>query len=183
MWSDQDFEACWEQRPDEPHQIFIHGRTVPAPRLQQAYGSDYEYTGSKSNAFPIPTNLWSLLEWGQQEIEPKLNGILLNWYEGPDQYIGPHHDSTRGMYVGTPIVTISFGEARMFRLTRWEQRKKVHTFDLTATSGRVIVIPYETNQAWKHEVVKRRKYTGRRISVTLRAFEKGVLPESQYRAE
>jgi len=183
MWSDAGFESCWEQRPDKPHPIFIHGRTVPAPRLQQAYGSDYEYTGSKNNALPIPHNLWPLLAWGKQQFDSRLNGMLLNWYESPDQYIGAHHDSTKGMFDGSPIVTISFGETRIFRLTRWEQRKKVDTFDLSATPGRVVVIPYETNKAWKHEVVKRRSYVGRRISVTLRAFEVGVLPDDQYRAQ
>jgi hypothetical protein len=32
-------------------------------------------------------------------------------------------------------------------------------------------MPYNTNLAWKHSVPKRACYRGRRISVTLRAFE------------
>jgi hypothetical protein len=32
-------------------------------------------------------------------------------------------------------------------------------------------MPYDTNLAWKHQVPKAAKRLGRRISVTLRAFE------------
>jgi hypothetical protein len=36
--------------------------------------------------------------------------------------------------------------------------------------GTVIVIPWRTNQRWTHQVLHRAADTGRRISVTLRAF-------------
>jgi len=63
----------------------------------------------------------------------------------------------------------------VFRLVREERRegKKVIAakHDLLATPGSVIVIPWETNLSWKHGVPKLAKYRGRRISVTLRAFQ------------
>jgi hypothetical protein len=47
-----------------------------------------------------------------------LNGLLLNWYDGPGHYIGPHNDKTGDLIPDAPIVTISFGETRKFCLSR-----------------------------------------------------------------
>ena len=56
----------------------------------------------------------------QAEIEPRLNGLLLNWYDGGvGHYIGKHRDSDVNRVEGTAIVTLSFGEARVFRVRRW----------------------------------------------------------------
>jgi alkylated DNA repair dioxygenase AlkB len=71
------------------------------------------------------------------------------------------------MVRGAPIVTISLGEGRVFRLTRPGQKL---TRDFIADPGAVFVMPYDTNRAWKHAVPKSGRQRGRRISITLRAF-------------
>jgi alkylated DNA repair dioxygenase AlkB len=98
--------------------------------------------------------------------------VLVNWYDGRlNHYIGRHRDSTANMIVGTPIVTISLGEERIFRLRRWrEQVKGEEAVDFPATNGAAFVMPYETNLHWTHEVPRRARNRGRRISVTLRGF-------------
>lgn len=149
----------------------MHGKLVETPRWQQAFGRDYHYTGRINEALPIPEELWPLLLWSQSAIDETLNGLLLNWYEGPEHYIGPHHDSRMNMVKKSPIVTVSFGETRIFRLTYDGALGKV-TRDFEARGGTVYVMPYETNIAWKHGVPKSQRFKGRRISVTLRAFER-----------
>jgi hypothetical protein len=47
-----------------------------------------------------------LREWTRSAVDQGLNGLPLNWYEGPGHYIGPHKDSRKGMVQGTPIVTV-----------------------------------------------------------------------------
>ena len=106
--------------------------------------------------------------------------MLLNFYNGSGDYIGQHHDKTKGLITETPIVTISFGETRIFRLTKWRGKEKIGQHDFPAPEGRVFVMPWDTNKAWKHEVVKRTRYHGHRISVTIRAFSEGVLPTEEY---
>ena len=63
--------------------------------------------------------------------------------------------------------TISFGEERIFRLRPHGGNGKI---DLPVGHGTVVVIPYETNREWTHEVTKSRSHAGKRISVTMRAF-------------
>jgi len=148
----------------------MHGRMVRTPRWQQAYGRDYHYTGNVNKALAVPETLEPLLAWVRSAIFPGLNGILINWYEGPEHYIGSHHDSVNGMVYNAPIVTASFGETRGFRLTRG-RADDARTWDFPAPNGTVFVLPYDTNLFWKHGVPKSARYAGRRISVTCRAFE------------
>ena len=179
VWTDTDFERLWNRHPHERHTVIMIGKPVQVPRWQQAYGANYSYTGSRNNALPIPRELLALLEWSRKTIDDRLNGLLLNWYSGAEDYIGAHHDSTKELVQGSPIVTISFGETRVFRLTRWERRQKVAQHDFEANHGRVFVVDWDMNKAWKHEVLKRAAYSGRRISVTLRAFSRGLLLPEQ----
>ena len=162
------FRELWALHHTEYHQIRMYGRMVATPRWQQAYGHDYWYTGNLNKALPVPTAIKPLLDWAQNSLEPRLNAILLNWYDGSKgHYIGPHRDSPEGLIEGAPIVTISFGEERIFRFRPHNGKGKT---DLPVGNGMIVVIPYETNRAWTHEVPKFRKFAGRRMSVTLRAF-------------
>lgn len=162
------FDSLWALHPEGYHVIQMHGRPVETPRWQQAYGRSYRYTGTTNEALPVSDRLGPVLDWGRAAIDGRLNGLLLNWYDGSrGHYIGPHHDSTRDMVPGAPIVTVSLGEGRVFRLShpRTKERR-----DFAATDGTAFVMPCDTNLAWKHAVPRSTRHRGRRISITLRAF-------------
>ncbi|QDT01592.1 alpha-ketoglutarate-dependent dioxygenase AlkB [Adhaeretor mobilis] len=173
LWfSAADFEALWQLRPAEFPEIFLHGRTVKLPRWQQTFGEDYHYSGKTMPALPVPELLTPLVRWCQQNIHDQLNALLLNWYDGAlGHYIGAHRDSTKHMFEGAPIVTVSLGEERTFRLRPWRGKG---TFDLPVPNHSVLVMPFETNRAWTHEVPRFNRHQGKRISVTLRALGTGL---------
>jgi alkylated DNA repair dioxygenase AlkB len=173
VFSATQFDELWKMHPEGYHVIKIHGRLVNTPRWQQAYGMDYHYTGRVNKALPIPPLLEPSLAWARNEIDDCLNGLLLNWYDGDlNHYIGRHRDSIKNMIVGTPIVTISFGEERIFRVRSYGKDKdESKKFDFPARNGSVFIMPYETNLALTHEVPKSSTSRGKRISVTIRAFE------------
>ncbi len=179
LWDDNRFAEEWKRHPTERHLVKMFNKVVETPRFQQASGANYSYTGSRNNALPVSNSLAPLLHWVRDRVDPRMNGLLTNWYEGAASYIGPHHDSTKGLVIGAPIVTVSFGETRMFRLTPGKDSDQP-VRDFAAVPGTVFVLPYDTNQVWKHSVPKRASYAGRRISVTFRAFDQGVLPIEQY---
>ena len=162
------FERLWAEHPVDYHEIVIHGKRVKTPRWQQAYGQNYAYTGSQNKALPLHRINPEYLEWCREHIDQRLNGLLINWYEGRARhYIGKHRDAAKGLVKGSPIVTISHGEERLFRL-RPHGGKGFR--DFTVGNGDVLVMPWETNQAFTHEVPHFQRYKERRISVTLRAF-------------
>jgi alkylated DNA repair dioxygenase AlkB len=162
------FDKLWNMHPPRSNEILIHGRMVPIPRWQQAYGRDYQFSGTVSSASPVPDVLVPFLGWVREAIDDRLNGLLLNWYDAAKRhYIGPHRDSRQGLVVGTPIVTISVGSTRTFRL---RLPKESGFLDFEAAHGSVFVMPWETNVAVKHEVPHNARVRGRRISITVRAF-------------
>lgn len=169
--SEADFEALWQLHPEDRPEISIHGRHVRVPRWQQAFGHDYRFSGQVNRALPIPPMLAVLLNWAQNTIDDRLNGLLLNWYDGRfGHHIGAHRDSTKDLVPDAPIVTISLGEQRTFRIRPWKKNSKIAPMDIEVTNGTVILMPYETNQTFTHEVRPSTRLKGRRISVTARAF-------------
>lgn len=163
------FENLWNLHPGERPVIHMHGKRVAIPRWQLAYGRDYHFSGTTSRALPIPPAVEPLLEWARANIDGRVDGVLVNWYDGTlGHYIGAHRDSTRGIIVSSPYVTLSFGEERTMRFRPWKGRGFL---DIPAVHGSVIVIPYTTNESWTHEVPRTKRARGRRISLTLRAFD------------
>ena len=163
------FEALWALHPKEYHVVRMPIGEVKTPRWQQAYERDYQYTGRVNQALPIPSSLEGILAWVRETIDARLNGVLVNWYDGAiGHYIGAHHDSTKNMVPDAPIVTLSLGEERIFRLSHPKTKERR---DFAARDGVVFVMPYATNKVWKHEVPRFARWRGRRISITFRAFQ------------
>lgn len=169
MPSPGQWESLWNLHP--PHRaVAAIRRAVRIPRWQQAYERTYAFSGTMGVALPRPPELQPYWDYGRGQVDARLNGLLVSWYEGRSgHYLGPHHDQEEGLVEGSPIVMISLGEQRMLRLTRTLNfREQVHEFALS--SGSVLVLPAATNRAWKHSVPRFASYRGRRINITLRAF-------------
>jgi len=166
--NNHDFESLWNMHPLGFSEILMHGKLVALPRYQQAYGVDYHFSGQDSRALPVPPVLVGIHKWAQSVIDERLNGILANWYDGTlGHYIGPHRDSVANMVKGAPIVTVSLGETRVFRVAPWKGHGNL---DFEVVDGSVIVMPYNTNLRFTHAIPRRTAYRGKRISITLRAF-------------
>lgn len=162
------FKEVWNLHPAEYHKIKMYGKEIPTPRWQQSYGKNYNYTGSKNNALPIPEDFQMFLKWSCENIDDRLNGLLLNWYDGMKKhYIGAHRDDTNDLYMDSPVVTISLGQERKFRMRPYGGKGYK---DFPMNNGTVIIVPWETNIKWTHEVPHFAKNNGKRISVTLRAY-------------
>jgi len=162
------FDALWKLRPKEAQKIRIAGKPISIPRRQQAYERDYRFSGQESVAQSAPPVLRPFLAWGRQNVNARLNGLLVNWYDAEfGEYIGAHHDSITGLAAGSPIVTISLGAQRVFRL---RENGGKPSCDILVSNGTVLILPWRMNRRWTHEVLRRASDTGHRISVTLRAF-------------
>lgn len=160
------FEALWGMRPPHVAEVVVDGKAKPVPRWHQAYGNDYQFAEYSSRALPVPTALFGLLAWAQGAVDARLNGILVNWYDAQFEHrIGQHKDSPIGRVPGSPIVTITLGAARTFRMLvsrRW--------IEFRVGDGDVVVLPEVTNRKFAHAVPHLPGDDGRRISVTIRAF-------------
>lgn len=162
------FEDIWSLHPDTYHYLTIHGRRIQSPRWQQSYGANYRFSGAVSKGFPVASLLQPYLDWCQKNIHADLNAMLVNWYDADlKHYIGKHRDDTRDLLENTPIVTISLGAPRTFRMRPYRGSGFI---DTTLSHGDVLIIPEETNAKWTHEVPHFKRDKGRRISITCRAY-------------
>lgn len=165
----QQFEHLWALHPSTYSTIKVHGRPVATPRWEQAYQLAYCYSGIIHTALPLPPVVVPLWHWAQTTIDPRLNGIVLTWYDAHlGHYIGKHRDSWRQLVQGAVIVTISLGHPRVLRLRPWRGQGYQ---DFPLTHGTVCLLPYDTNLAWTHEVPAGKRFPGRRIAMSLRAFK------------
>lgn len=164
-----EFNALWNLRPKQFHKISMFGKEVETPRWQQSFGKNYNYSGSTNEAEPIPKEFCDCQEWCKVHIDSRLNGFLVNWYDGKKgHYIGPHRDDTNDLELQSPIVTLSLGEERILRFRPYGGKGFK---DITVGDGEIIIIPWKTNQNWTHEVPNLKRYKGKRISLTLRAYK------------
>ena len=147
----------------------MYGRRIRMPRWQAIFGADYHFSGAQHAATPVPEMLDPLWQWVRSAIEPRVNGIVVNWYDVLlGHYIGKHRDSTKNMIGGAPIIMISFGQARTLRMRPW--RRAGRSIDFAVSNGNIVVLPYDVNLAWTHEILPSVHLEGRRVSVTFRAF-------------
>lgn len=161
------FERLWALHPAESPHVRVAGKVYPVPRWHQAYGHDYEFSGFVSHAAPVPPLLCPLLEWTRRAVDPRLNGLLVNWYDGGREHrIAPHKDSPVRRVAGCPIVTVSLGAPRTFQMILRKRRVSLRVGD-----GSVVIVPDATNRRFAHAVPHLADDRGRRISVTVRAFE------------
>jgi alkylated DNA repair dioxygenase AlkB len=162
-----DFQVLWDLHPSEFSRIKMYDKEVYLPRWQQSFGKDYYFSGQVSSSLPTPKELQPYLDWAR-ELNPAYNGLLLNWYDSDKKhYIGRHRDSEVGMVRGAPIITISIGATRIFRMRECGEKG---FDDLEVKNGDIIVIPRHTNQEFTHEVPYLGSYPGKRVSITIRAF-------------
>jgi alkylated DNA repair dioxygenase AlkB len=160
------FETLWAQYPAVAPTIRVHGWVGPAPRWKQAYDRNYTFSGQTSHALPLPI-LKPVVIWARQTIDPGLNGALVNCYDAAHgHYVGAHREKVRDLVAPSPIVTISFGDPRTFRVRPYGGAGYE---DIETTPGLTIVMPWAMHRNWTHDVPKTAR-PGPRISLTLRCF-------------
>lgn len=161
------FEELWLMHPPELPKVVLRGAELLTPRWHRAFGRDYEFAGAIAEAAPVPPILQPMLAWTRANVDERINGILVNWYDAAFEHrIAQHKDSPIGRIPECPIVTISLGAARTFQMFVGKRPVGFRVAD-----GDVVVIPDATNRRHAHSVPHLPRDVGRRISVTLRGFE------------
>lgn len=157
-------KTSWQQR-----EIWMFGKKVMQPRLVAWYGDpecSYSYSGIK----------WEPLPWYQEldELRQKLetltkvhyNSALLNLYRDGRDSMGAHSDDEKELGVRPTIASVSFGATRKFIFRHKTKGNCKVAIDLE--SGSVLQMSGETQNFWKHEIVKTKVNVEPRINITFR---------------
>lgn len=172
--NEEKFEELWSLHPTIQNKVMIRGHLKTMPRFQQSYIKDYWFSGMNSLSKSLPKPFKPYLDYFNdlEEYGGKFNQVLLNWYQNGHNYIGSHRDDESQLRNDSPIVTLSLGAVRKFRVRKKWNKEVVKDIDMTP--GLFLVMGGKFQKEFKHEVVKisgkKGERTGRRISITLRQF-------------
>ena len=97
--TEDDKEILWTMKPDKPQQITLFGKKMNTPRLQEAFGKSYTFSGSKfESTKPIPELCDRLIKKFNKLYRTEFNMVLINWYRDGDDYISMHSDYKIAVY-------------------------------------------------------------------------------------
>jgi len=162
------FDQLWALRPTERSQIRLYGKTYDVPRRQRSYGRDYTFAGTSHPAASMPPPLQAFMRWSGTLELGTFDQLMVNWYADGNDCIAAHADDEPQLVVGAPIVTVSLGATRTFRVRDAATRKLVR--DVPATHGKVLVMCGAFQQELKHEIPRTARVMAPRISLTFRQF-------------
>eukprot|EP00798_Chlamydomonas_sp_ICE-L_P010697 gene10697-12393_t len=193
------FDALWACHPPERGVVIIFGKKIPTPRWQQPYLRPYKFSGIIHAGLPLPSEFGPYLDWGNSlscvQAFGGFNGLLVNWYQvgnkgGNDymgahlddeneldgnDYMGAHSDDEKELVVGAPILSISLGQERIFRVSSKPQTPKLSQDFVMPGSSYIIMGGPKMQAQYKHAVPKvngaKGKGLGRRINITFRVFK------------
>ena len=153
----------WQQ-----HDIRIHGRSVPTPRLTAWMGDHaYRYSGLTNEPQPWPPTLATLRDRLSEELGTPFNSCLANLYRNGSDSMGYHADDEPEFGPQPVIASISLGARRRFAL-RHRTSKQRWTWELGA--GDLLVMSGESQRDYRHAVPKTARPVGPRMNLTFRHF-------------
>lgn len=165
-----DFDELWKLRPKSLAQIRIGGKLINCPRWTQTYMNPYWFSGMVHEAIELPGPFKPYLEWANSLGYGEYNLALANFYENGGHYIGAHSDSEPQLVKGAPIVSVSLGQERTFRVRRKDTKQIIK--DIELGNGTFVIMGGEMQERYLHEVPKvtgkAGESMGRRINLTFR---------------
>ena len=157
---------CKDQ-PKKPHKINVFGKLCDVPRLQQAYGKSYSFSGTTALAKPIPDYLQKILIYVNNTLNTNFNMLLVNWYRNGEDYIGMHSDDEREIKKNSSIITLSLGATRPFVLKNKKTKERII---IPLINNSILIMKGDCQKTHKHGLPKRKKIKNFRISITFREF-------------
>ena len=162
------FESCLHDLNWETGFIKIFGKTHQIPRLQAWYADDginYTYSGKKLHRHNWNYTLIEIKEKIENITSFKFNSVLANLYRDGNDSMGLHSDNEKELGKNPVIASLSLGESRDIYFKH--KNKKSHLV-IPQINGQLIVMYGKTQEYWKHEIKKTKKFKKPRINLTFR---------------
>ena len=156
----------------ENPQINIYGKSAIQHRSIGFFSNDsigYYYSGQLAKSQSLSANLSILLNKINTKFGAKFNGILVNKYNGGNDYIGAHSDDETSLDK-CGVVCISNGAVRKFRIKDKITKKTI--IDIPTISNNILHMGGNFQKEFTHEIPIEKKIKGVRYSFTFRKHNK-----------
>ena len=150
-------------------EIIVYGKVCNQNRSIGFYSDTsigYYYSGKLAASKPLHPCLRELLIYINDKFDYNYNGILINKYNGGEDYIGKHSDDEKGLDSKVGVVAISYGAVRKFRI-----RNKITgkiAIDVPTEPNKIIQMAGDFQKEFTHEIPVEKKVNGVRYSFTFR---------------
>lgn len=162
------FDALWRLHPEHRGTVMMFGKRVTVSRYVQSYIQAYRFSWTTHPAVDLLPPFVPFLDFANSLGYGTFNMALVNWYENGEDYIGPHSDAESQMRRYSPILSISLGAQRTFRVTPKCGGRSV--LDIAMRDRTVLVMGGHMQTHYKHQVPKQKACCGARINITFRQF-------------
>ena len=152
--------------------VIMWGRRLPQPRLTAWYGDlgrRYAYSGIELEPLRWTPMLHDIKARIENAAGARFNSVLLNYYRDHRDSIGFHSDDEPELGPRPVIASLSLGEERTFVL-KHKRLKAAAPVRLRLTSGSLLVMGGDTQDAWRHGIPKESRPCGPRINLTFRTI-------------
>ena len=161
----KEIDATLQYKP----QIKLYGKICHQHRSIGFYSNDsigYKYSGQIALSQPLTPLLQQLLDFVNTKFTAQFNGILVNKYEGGEDYISAHSDDEKGLDPNIGVVCLSYGTVRKFRI-RDKLTKRVEC-DVPTEPNKIIHMHGDFQKHYTHEIPIEKRISGVRYSFTFR---------------
>ena len=162
------YQFLLRELPWQEEHYTIYGKRVTAPRLVAWFGDPqaaYSYSGISHTPLPWLPLLAQLKTQIEQQSHQSFNSVLCNLYRDGQDSMGWHADKEPELGKNPYIASLSFGEARVFKL---RHNKTKQTIDVVLENGALLLMGGELQHHWRHAVPKTAKVKTPRINLTFR---------------
>ncbi|TKB54659.1 alpha-ketoglutarate-dependent dioxygenase AlkB family protein [Ferrimonas aestuarii] len=149
--------------------VKVFGRWHPIPRQQRwlgEVGCDYRYSGLLMSPETLDSQLSALMRKVSTTAEHRYNSVLMNRYRNGDDSMGWHSDSEPELGIAPQVAILSLGQARPLQLR--DKRDHQRKLELELPSGSLLQLLPSAQSGYHHQLPKRKRIQGERISLTFR---------------
>ena len=159
--------------------VLWNGSVQPRVSLAFSYGWRYRYSGVNMDPYPINKHkdIFDIIivrinqiildlkknGWVDEDLQKRPDYWLCHTYRDGDDSISAHADDESDLAPGSPIISISFGAERKFRVRDSDDRI---VLDHIMKSGTVIVMLDPMQKKYTHEVPKENDCNTMRVNMT-----------------
>jgi len=164
--SDFYYDKLLHGTPWQEYKMEIYDKEVAAPRMIAWY-EDKENPGADPNGADWTPELVSIRKKIEDGLRIGFNSVLLNLYRNGSDGVAWHSDREHVIGKNPTIASVSFGQARAFRL-RHKTRKDIPVQQIPLYHGTLLLMSGATNTFWQHHIPKTSKPLSPRINLTFR---------------
>ena len=169
------FSELSNEKNWEVFKIKFYGKIIDQPResLYMAENSDLTYTYSKVKRKPhkfskCVKEILDSINKVISKTHTKLNAVLGNKYRDGKDYISAHSYDESDMEKNSIIASVSFGAERDFIFKHKKTKEKIK---IKLKSKSLLIMDYECQKHWTHELPKRLRVKDPRINLTFRSMK------------